>query len=120
MSSESGSRPSTSGGIRTIPLDPGLCRNVTIHGYCKWADKGCRFSHPDSKGADSNLAAKLRPDTPTFMPGGVGTTGSSNQSFMLPGPSSSNGTIAIGAPVFVPRGGTSSRSCPIYRRLLLV
>jgi PAB-dependent poly(A)-specific ribonuclease subunit 3 len=63
-----------------------LCRNITIHGYCKWADKGCRFAHndgpktPNAATATLNTSAKLRPETPTFTPNGL-----------------------MNAPVFVPR-----------------
>lgn len=104
MSSEQGSRPSTGGGIKTIPLDPGLCRNITIHGFCKWADKGCRFNHGETTGG-----GKLRPDTPTFTPGGTTTSTFSPAAFTAAA-ISANATIGIGAPVFVPRTGNSSRT----------
>ena len=93
------STPST---IKTIPLDPGLCRNITIHGYCKWADKGCRFNHGESRIAQQ--ATKLRPETPTFTPGSSGST--INTTLSQP-PSS----IVAAAPVFVPRGASSRKSC---------
>lgn len=104
MSIHQGSRPSTGGGIRTIPLDPGLCRNITIHGHCKWADKGCRFNHGEPKVSELTTG-RLRPDTPTFTP--VTTMPNSALS------SSATSSIAAGAPVFVPRGTTSSRMSPL-------
>ena len=78
-------------------------------GYCKWTDKGCRFNHGETKTVETAMG-KLRPDTPTFMPGGTSMASSRNAAAFTPGIASATPShIAAGAPVFVPRGGTSSR-----------
>ncbi|OWB84016.1 hypothetical protein B5S33_g2653 [[Candida] boidinii] len=30
------------------------CRNIQIHGFCKWANKGCSFNHEQPSGGSSN------------------------------------------------------------------
>lgn len=105
--SEHGSRPATGNGIKTIPLDPGLCRNITIHGYCKWAEKGCRFNHGEGKIGEAGTP-RLRPDTPNFTPG-VGMSSAAAPTIFSSNSGQPVSSIAAGAPVFVPRGGTASR-----------
>ncbi|BFZ54165.1 PAB-dependent poly(A)-specific ribonuclease subunit 3 [Savitreella phatthalungensis] len=104
-----------------------LCRNIVIHGSCRYQDKGCRFYHGEDKknqpqpqpqqqsqpdGSNGARAAlSLRPDTPTFHPGAAAsgtqtpTTGGADSalsSFLTPQTNNPR------AAVFVPRGATAS------------
>ncbi|KAI8914902.1 hypothetical protein DFJ77DRAFT_463882 [Powellomyces hirtus] len=53
-----------------------MCRNVVIHGYCKFENKGCEYNHDSSKFAvnsqttssSPDLKMKLRVDSPVFTP----------------------------------------------------
>lgn len=137
MADQPSSRPASSGvgpGFgKPVHLDPSagstLCRNIVIHGSCKYQDKGCRFYHggpPNKNGLGGAIGdgapavrsmAGLRPDTPTFTPGGGGgglhSTGPS--SVDLPSLAQSNPKAAV----FVPRGSTASRACIISVALLV-
>ncbi|ODQ67761.1 hypothetical protein NADFUDRAFT_80926 [Nadsonia fulvescens var. elongata DSM 6958] len=58
-SSTVGSPVFAPGALKT-PLP--LCRNILIHGYCKYSDKGCMFNHDRSKstpGPNSNVAVSM-------------------------------------------------------------
>ncbi|KAI8813107.1 hypothetical protein BJ742DRAFT_521287 [Cladochytrium replicatum] len=53
------------------------CRNIIIHGYCKYEGKGCEYNHDAGKfggiaqqSASPELGkSKLRVDSPVFLPG---------------------------------------------------
>lgn len=48
-----------------------LCRNVIIHGYCKYEGKGCEFNHdsnkPSPQTSPENAKSKLRASSNTFQ-----------------------------------------------------
>ncbi|GAA5800597.1 hypothetical protein EDC94DRAFT_604256 [Helicostylum pulchrum] len=47
-----------------------LCRNVIIHGYCKYEGKGCEFNHDTNKAspqASPENLGKLRAQSPAFQ-----------------------------------------------------
>ncbi|KAF9168571.1 PAB-dependent poly(A)-specific ribonuclease subunit 3 [Actinomortierella ambigua] len=55
------------------------CRNIVIHGYCKYEGKGCEFNHDVSKPASVTVAspemskAKLHVNSPIFKPSNLST-----------------------------------------------
>ncbi|KAG1213174.1 hypothetical protein G6F68_005409 [Rhizopus microsporus] len=55
--------------VKTMPKIPSkgndkrLCRNVIIHGYCKYEGKGCEFNH--STNATTSQVDNMKPKTPT-------------------------------------------------------
>ncbi|KNC98622.1 hypothetical protein, variant 1 [Spizellomyces punctatus DAOM BR117] len=69
-------------GARTPPRNAKsrLCRNVVIHGYCKYENRGCEYNHdagvqskpPSGSQSNSSPVAetktKLRVDSPVFTP----------------------------------------------------
>ncbi|ORZ24040.1 hypothetical protein BCR42DRAFT_402124 [Absidia repens] len=88
--------PPTKPAVKTNPANAKrLCRNVIIHGFCKFEDKGCEFNHdtnnkpiaqssPESKTA-VRLASPARANTlPTTMVSSVSAD-------------------SVNAPVFVPK-----------------
>ncbi|KAF9356856.1 PAB-dependent poly(A)-specific ribonuclease subunit 3 [Mortierella sp. AD094] len=70
------------------------CRNIVIHGFCKYEGKGCEFNHDVGKPAASTSSpeiskAKLHVNSPIFKPSSLST--------------SSVKADAINAPEFVPK-----------------
>ncbi|KAK9453859.1 hypothetical protein V1511DRAFT_503431 [Dipodascopsis uninucleata] len=76
-------------GRESLPpsLNPGkqsqtLCRNIVIHGYCKFEHSGCIFRHDttptkpvqSASKIDTTLKKKLNVDSPSFMPSSVSTS----------------------------------------------
>ncbi|KAK9367572.1 hypothetical protein V1509DRAFT_626349 [Lipomyces kononenkoae] len=81
-----------------------LCRNILIHGYCKYENSGCIFRH-DTTPAQSQSPAKLEGskkrlnvDSPSFMPGSVGSGGAATQSALS--------VQSADSAIFVPRMAT--------------
>ncbi|KAL1927009.1 hypothetical protein VTP01DRAFT_5339 [Rhizomucor pusillus] len=72
-----------------------LCRNVIIHGFCKFEDKGCEFNHDVNKPSPQGS-----PEVSTRF-----RTQSSTGRSLLSMPSSVSAD-SINAPVFVPRSAT--------------
>ncbi|KAI9317774.1 hypothetical protein BX666DRAFT_1940653 [Dichotomocladium elegans] len=73
-----------------------LCRNVIIHGFCKFEGKGCEFNHETSKStpqeSHENGKTKLRIQSPAVR---------SNLGMV-----SSVSADSVNAPVFVPKSAT--------------
>ncbi|KAJ3170528.1 PAB-dependent poly(A)-specific ribonuclease subunit 3 [Geranomyces variabilis] len=61
-----------------------MCRNIVIHGFCKFENKGCEYSHDAGKSGSASRTgsaspegkSKLRVDSPVFTPTGSVTTAS--------------------------------------------
>ncbi|GAB5590090.1 PAB-dependent poly(A)-specific ribonuclease subunit 3 [Umbelopsis nana] len=69
-----------------------LCRNIIIHGYCKFEGKGCEFNHEVNKPAapkSPEAKPKLRVNSPAFKP-------------------STPSSVSADAPVFVPKAADAS------------
>jgi len=67
--------PSTSSSLPRTPKSSNknrTCRNVIIHGYCKYEHSGCEFNHDLSTNRPSpgspEVKSKLRVDSPIFNP----------------------------------------------------
>ncbi|KAG0365280.1 PAB-dependent poly(A)-specific ribonuclease subunit 3 [Gamsiella multidivaricata] len=74
------------------------CRNIVIHGYCKFEGKGCEFNHDVGKSAASMSSpeiskAKLHVNSPIFKPSNL-----------------SSGSVKVDAPEFVPKGSQDASS----------
>ncbi|KAK9470026.1 uncharacterized protein V1510DRAFT_424207 [Dipodascopsis tothii] len=82
-----------------------LCRNILIHGYCKFEHKGCIFRHDTSPSKSVSAASPVKPDlkkrlnveSPTFTPGGASGVPAG-------APKLSISPKAADAAPFVPRG----------------
>ncbi|KAI8819981.1 kinase-like domain-containing protein [Fimicolochytrium jonesii] len=68
-----------------------LCRNVVIHGFCKFENKGCEYNHdatkatPGSQPSSSpDLKSKLRVDSPIFTPTSLANTVNNDGSNLFP------------------------------------
>lgn len=74
------------------PSKARLCRNVVIHGYCKYENRGCEFNHETIKAMQSpdqgSSQGKLRVNSPVFTPNAAAVS-----------------SEAVNAPVFVPKLG---------------
>ncbi|KAM3589870.1 PAB-dependent poly(A)-specific ribonuclease subunit 3 [Umbelopsis sp. WA50703] len=69
-----------------------LCRNIIIHGYCKFEGKGCEFNHEVNKPAppkSPETKPKLRVNSPAFKP-------------------STPSSVSADAPVFVPKAADAT------------
>ncbi|BGP51487.1 PAB-dependent poly(A)-specific ribonuclease subunit 3 [Rhodotorula kratochvilovae] len=93
-----------------------LCRNLQLFGSCKYADRGCQFSH-DLPGTSSKPATPAPPGTSStplsaaaitaavFVPGGVSSSGTSDAGRAPPSGTLTPGgsAMAVQAAEFVPR-----------------
>lgn len=106
-----------------------LCRNILIHGYCKFADKGCAFRHSTESapaGATASLGASSTgtPTVPVSLSAGSVMASNSNNNNPIPGagikistPSSGTTTptlakkrLNVASPAFTPKGLASPSS----------
>ncbi|CAO3589713.1 unnamed protein product [Absidia cylindrospora] len=72
-----------------------LCRNVIIHGFCKFEDKGCEFNHNVS----NKLASQTSPERKTSARLSLPTRANTLPNSMV----SSVSADSVNAPVFVPK-----------------
>ncbi|KAK9243272.1 hypothetical protein V1506DRAFT_544948 [Lipomyces tetrasporus] len=82
-----------------------LCRNILIHGYCKYENSGCIFRHDTTPVQQQQSTAKsessrkrLNVDSPSFMPGSI-----------APGSAATKSTLSVpsaDSAIFVPRMST--------------
>ncbi|KAG0245012.1 PAB-dependent poly(A)-specific ribonuclease subunit 3 [Mortierella sp. GBA43] len=103
----SGSNPSSRPVSLTNSNKNRTCRNVVIHGFCKYEGKGCEFNHDGGKPSASVSSpeiskAKLHANSPIFKPSSL-----------------SAGTVkaeAINAPEFVPKSSqdANAQAGPAY------
>ncbi|KAI9279488.1 kinase-like domain-containing protein [Umbelopsis sp. AD052] len=88
--------PTLKNSVATKPSTSGkrLCRNIIIHGYCKFEGKGCEFNHDVNKPVapkSPEAKPKLRVNSPAFKP-------------------STPSSVSADAPVFVPKAPDASLS----------
>ncbi|KAI9203946.1 uncharacterized protein BJ171DRAFT_507112 [Polychytrium aggregatum] len=81
-----------------------LCRNIIIHGFCKYENKGCEFNHNKNGSAQSGVSeatsamTKLRVDSPVFTPTKTGNDSTiNNLSFSQRASASPTPTLDPGA-----------------------
>ncbi|SAM09208.1 hypothetical protein [Absidia glauca] len=72
-----------------------LCRNVIIHGFCKFEDKGCEFNHD----TNNKPAAQLSPESKSSVRLSSPARASTLPSSMV----SSVSADSVNAPIFVPK-----------------
>ncbi|KAK9464377.1 hypothetical protein V1512DRAFT_282109 [Lipomyces arxii] len=92
-----------------------LCRNILIHGFCKYENAGCIFRHdtPGSKLAPKAELPKkrLNVESPSFMPGSSATA--STTATTKGSPLSAH---AADSAIFIPRMSTSVTPTPIVTK----
>ncbi|KAK7203687.1 PAB-dependent poly(A)-specific ribonuclease subunit PAN3 [Myxozyma melibiosi] len=116
--------PSSPNRKESLPpsINPGkqsqtLCRNILIHGYCKYENSGCIFRHDNTK---TNASAakpetpkkRLNVESPAFKPGSAALSSSAANASTTTSPSKTPILLsqAADSAVFVPRSSTATSS----------